>query len=215
MNEWANKWMRSCMAPSLYRWENKRCKQMKSVVWTWTEPGLEASFSLGLDHQPSLEGGLPTGRAVCGSCFSETGLIFTCSREHMWHVILSRLRGILRRKQGSFGSGPFRSGQSDGKLVIRSWWLKAHTLQPESESWLCPLLVVRLWVDHFTLYLTHKIYFKGLEWGLHELMYVLRIVPGRLVLYMCEYYYYEKFELIGKRGLGYIKITNYTHDINC
>lgn len=79
-----------------------------------TRPG--SQFLRGI--RTPLEGGLPTGRDVYGNCFSETGLIFICSKESMWHVILSRLRGILGRKQGRFGSGPFRSGQSDGKLVI-------------------------------------------------------------------------------------------------
>lgn len=190
INEWRAVWSHHFIdEKTVNRW-NELCGHEQSQAWK--------QFLFGTRSPAFTWGGLPRRRAVGGSCFSEIGLIFACSRESMWHVILSRLRGILRRTQDSFGPGPFRSGQSEGGN--RSWWLKAHTLQPESESWLFPLLVVRLWVDHFTLRLTHKIYFKVLERRLHELMYVLRIVPGRLVLYMCQYYYYEKFELIGKRG---------------
>lgn len=182
---------------------------MSCVDMTRGRPG--SQFLLGTRSPVFSWGGIPRGKAVDGSCFSEIGLIFTCSRESMWHAILSRLREILRRKWDSFGPGTFQEWTVSGRqqiMVTKSthfttWvWILAR-----------PLTSCETLSRSFYFVLTHKIY-KGLEWGLHELMYVLRIVPGRLVLYMCEYDYYEKFELIGKSGLGYIKITNCAHDIN-
>lgn len=176
------------MAPSLYRCENRGvnrwnqlCGHEQSQAWKPVSPWDQITSLL-------LREGSPQEGLYAAIVFQRQGWFSHVPGKVCGMPYFLDLEEFWEENKAASGQG-----LSDGKLVIRSWWLKAHTLQSESESWLCPLLVVRLWVDHFILYLTHKIYFKGLEWGLNELMYVLRIVPGRLALYMCKYYYYEKF----------------------
>lgn len=142
--------------PSFYRWENRGVNRWNEL---WAEPGLVASFSFSSNLQPSAEGGLPTGRAVGGDCFSEMGLIspLTLSPESTWHVILSRVRGILRRGwsaggrlDGSFGTGPCRSGESEGGYR-QTTVFQSTCFTVCSEPSFCPFLVVRPWAKHFAL----------------------------------------------------------------